>query len=478
MSDGAHRIRRLQWRIRLGSKDEALALRTRLVRSVKAAIVPELERALDTVAVGDEVIHIARLDATIRIPGTEALEEATAEAIRTSLKARLAELADPRPEKAPVETAVRRSTVRLSKLASLLQYLATGTLPWYAEPETANLDHVRELEETAVSEMAAVAQRLPIAPAETAVFLFRLLSLIPDAGWVPVVQAIARQRRVSDEPALIETIERIAVAPERSSGRHARLELAAAIIAGWFAPVDPPDASPSPIKSSVSSDALRLFDRLALPARLTDPMDGTRRRPESAGSSPAHRVPGASHRPVGADDPRDSATFGAPMFYAGLAVLAPFLPRLFAARNVAHPGDNCVKPEALRRAAALLHFAATGETEGHEYELGFIKILLGVPADRAILFASGILSRGDREQVETLLADVVEQWYVLKHTSSEGLRQAFLQRRGLLLDGGESWRLRVESAAVDVLLDHLPWGLSTVTLPWLARPIAIDWPRF
>ena len=40
-----------------------------------------------------------------------------------------------------------------------------------------------------------------------------------------------------------------------------------------------------------------------------------------------------------------------PAFYAGLVVLTPFLPRLFAARNVAHPGEQTLTPEALRRAA-------------------------------------------------------------------------------------------------------------------------------
>ena len=79
---------------------------------------------------------------------------------------------------------VRRSTVRLSRLESILQYVETGTLPWYAEPETADLGHVRELEETAVSDLTAVLQHLPTTPAEAAVFLFRLLSLLPDSGWL------------------------------------------------------------------------------------------------------------------------------------------------------------------------------------------------------------------------------------------------------------------------------------------------------
>ena len=469
MSDGAHRIRRLRWRIALGLREEADELRARLGRTVNSAIGPALERAFDGLAAGDDVIHIARLEAAIRVESTDDLEAATADAIRAALTARLAEPSD---DGQPASSEpVRRSTVRLSRLESILQYVETGTLPWYAEPETADLGHVRELEDTAVSDMPAVLQHLPTTPAEAAVFLFRLLSLLPDSGWIPVVHAVARQRHRPEEPALVDAIERIAVAPERSSGRHARLELAAAIIAGWFAPVERPNPQlqPPPIKTAVSSDALRLFDRLALPTRLAKPIDSPR-QPSDLWRDTA--------RPHHDDRSPDGAQLRVPAFYAGLVVLTPFLPRLFAARNVAHPGEQTLTPEALRRAAALLHFAATGENEGHEYELGFIKTLLGVPADRAILFASGILSRGDREEVETVLGDVVEQWYMLKHSSTDGLRQAFLQRRGLLMDTGESWRLRVESAAVDVLLDHLPWSLTTVALPWLAKPIAIDWPRF
>jgi hypothetical protein len=461
MSDGAHRIRRLRWRIALGSREEADGLRARLGRTVNLTLGPALERAFDGLAARDDVIHIARLEAAVRVESTDDLEAATADAIRAALTARLAEAGDDRQPGSSER--VRRSTVRLSRLESILQYVETGTLPWHAEPETADLGYVRELEETAVSDLTAVLQHLPTTPAEAAVFLFRLLSLLPDSGWLSVVHAVARHRHRPEEPALVEAIERIAVAPERSSGRHARLELAAAIIAGWFAPVE------QPIKTAVSSDALRLFDRLALPTRLAKPIDSPRQ--------PAD-LWRETVRPHHDERAPEGAQVRVPAFYAGLVVLAPFLPRLFAARNVAHPGEQTLTPEALRRAAALLHFAATGEREGHEYELGFIKTLLGVPADRAILFASGILSRGDREEVETVLGDVVEQWYMLKHSSTDGLRQAFLQRRGLLIDTGESWRLRVESAAVDVLLDHLPWTLTTVALPWLSTPIAIDWPRF
>ena len=468
MSDDNHRVRRLRWRVRLGSREEAFTLRPRLAEAVTASIVPELERTFDALATGGEVVHIDRLEVTIQVAGTGALEEDTVAAIRAALTARLEALSV--SDRRPLPPSVKRATLRSSKLESLRHYLQTGALPWFAEPETPDLDHARELEETAVSDMTAVLQPLPANPAETGVFLFRLLSLLPESAWVSVAHAVARQRHRQEEPALVEAIERIATAP-RSSARHARLELAAAIIAGWFAPLERDDKRSSPIKTAVSSDAIRLFDRLALPTRLAQPIDN--RQP----SSDLWKGPEEVSSSVGGDAVEVRATFGLLVFYAGLALLGPFIPRLFAARNVAHPGEQVLNPEAARRAAALLYFAATGEEEGHEYELGFIKVLLGVPIDRPILFASGILNRGDREHVESLLIDVAEHWQVPKHPLSDGLRHAFLQRRGLLSGAGSSWHLRVETAPIDALLEQVPWSLSTIALPWLARPLTVDWRR-
>jgi hypothetical protein len=477
MSADGHRIRRFLWRIRVESPEDAFALRARLTRTVTTEVLPELERLFDGLPSGDDLIQIERLEVTVRAADTDSLERATIEAIRTELRSRLAGLAAAPGAVAPdPDTPVRRATARVSRLTSLLHYLETGTVPWYAEPASADLGYVKELEETAVSEMAAVLQRLPASPAATAVFLFRLLSLLPDIAWISVVHAVARQRHRPDEPAVIEAIERIATAPERSSARHARLELAAAIIAGWFAPMAAAAPPEAPDRPTVSSDAQRLFDRLALPTRLAKPINSPRFSYISLGEdSTASAAIGGRHPSTSLPD--GDRMFGVPVCYAGLVLLTPFLPRLFAARNVAHPGEKSLNAEALRRAAALLHFAATGEDDGHEYELGLIKILLGVPLDQPILFASGILNRGDREAVEALLSDVVEHWRVIRPMSIDALRESFLHRRGLLIDTRGSWHLRVEAAAIDSFLDYLPWSLTTLTMAWLPGPITLDWPR-
>jgi hypothetical protein len=441
-------------------------------------VLPELERVFEGLPSGDDLVQIERLEVTVQVTGTASLERATVEVIRSDLRARLTNLiaAPPGGLAGDADTAVRRATARVSRLAALLHYLETGAVPWYAEPASADLNYVRELEETAGTEMAAVLQRLPAAPAATAVFLFRLLSLLPDAAWVSVVHAVARQRHRPDESGVIEAVERIATAPERSSARHARLELAAAMIAGWFAPMaaeTPPEPRSRP---TVSSDAQRLFDRLALPTRLAKPINSPRFSYISPGDdSPPPAA--AGDRRSSATPPETDRTFGVPVSNAGLVLLTPFLPRVFAARNVAHPGEKSLNAEALRRAAALLHFAASGENDGHEYELGLIKILLGVPLDQPILFASGILNRGDRDAIETLLSDVVEHWRVIRPMSIDAFRESFLHRRGLLIDARGSWHLRVEASPIDSFLDHLPWSLTTLTMAWLPAPITLDWPR-
>jgi hypothetical protein len=474
MSADGHRIRRLLWRIRLESAEDAFALRARLTRTVKTEVLPELERVFDGLPSGDDLVQIERLEVTVQVADTDSLERATVETIRRDLRARLTNLASAPPGGVPADpdTAVRRATVRVSRLAALLHYLETGTVPWYAEPGSADLSYVRELEETAGTEMASVLQRLPASPAATAVFLFRLLSLLPEQAWVSVVHAVARQRHRPDESGVIEAVERIATAPERSSARHARLELAAAIIAGWFAPL----AAEAGSKPTVSSDAQRLFDRLALPTRLAKPINSPRFSYISPGDD-STPPPAIGDRLPSGNPPETERTFGVPVSYAGLVLLTPFLPRLFAARNVAHPGEKSLKAEALRRAAALLHFAASGEDDGHEYELGLIKILLGVPLDQPILFASGILNRGDRDAIETLLSDVVEHWRVIRPMSIDAFREFFLHRRGLLIDERGSWHLRVEASPIDSFLDYLPWSLTTLTMAWLPAPITLDWPR-
>lgn len=165
---------------------------------------------------------------------------------------------------------------------------------------------------------------------------------------------------------------------------------------------------------------------------------------------------------------------------AGLVLLHPFLPRLFEACGL-YPagGRGAIAESGLPVAAALLHGLASGGDEGpdgvHEFELGFVKVLLGQRPDTPLAQALPRLDATQRSEVAALLDAVLGHWQALRGTSVEGLRTGFLQRRGLLEARDGAWWLRVEPESFDLLLGLLPWSLGLVRLPWMTQPLITEW---
>ena len=80
------------------------------------------------------------------------------------------------------------------------------------------------------------------------------------------------------------------------------------------------------------------------------------------------------------------------------------------------------------------------------------------------------------EEAAAMLEAVIRHWEVLKNTSIDGLRSAFLNRPGKVTpreDGG--WLLQVEASGVDILLDQLPWTVSMIKLPWMNTMMWVEW---
>ena len=57
----------------------------------------------------------------------------------------------------------------------------------------------------------------------------------------------------------------------------------------------------------------------------------------------------------------------------------------------------------------------------------------------------------------------------------EALREGFLQRVGKLVNRNDRLVLFMETSAIDVLLDYLPWNLSIIKLPWLKDLLYVEW---
>lgn len=160
--------------------------------------------------------------------------------------------------------------------------------------------------------------------------------------------------------------------------------------------------------------------------------------------------------------------------WAGLVLLFPYLPRLFNACNIVLD-EKRIAANQLPLAARLLVHLAQGEHFCHEYQLGTIKLLLGLPLDAALLLENIPLTTAEIEQCESLLASFINHWAAIKNTSIDGVRSAFLQREGYAKLTDQGWSIYIERNGYDALLDQLPFSLSVVKLPWMKHALQIEW---
>ncbi|MBS0371529.1 MAG: hypothetical protein JSS57_20290 [Proteobacteria bacterium] len=261
--------------------------------------------------------------------------------------------------------------------------------------------------------------------------------------------------------------------PPAADGRHPWLAVARAWLAALFATRSPEpywqavldllaDAPPSPVEGPATHPPLPVD---------TPPNQALQ---ASAASRAASAVP--TDAPL-AFDQRPAARSAAGMLVpqAGLALLHPYLPRLFEATGLVAAGHRGPLPEAaVPRAAALLHWLATG-TAALEFELPFVKLLLGLTPDKPFSHALPDPTDAERAEAEALLAAVLAHWQALRGTTTDGLRTAFLRRRGHLRRQDEAWQLRVEPESFDMLLGLLPWSIGLVRLPWMPWPLLTEW---
>jgi hypothetical protein len=159
--------------------------------------------------------------------------------------------------------------------------------------------------------------------------------------------------------------------------------------------------------------------------------------------------------------------------HAGIILLAPYLKNYFSKTGLLE-NSLWINNDARYKGIILLKYLSSGIFKNYEYQLILEKILCGttpaepVPSDIE-------LSDSDIEESELLLASVIENWKALRNTSVTGFRETFLKRDGIITGSGKDWLLQVERKTVDVLLESIPWGYSTIKLPWNDYLINTEW---
>lgn len=158
---------------------------------------------------------------------------------------------------------------------------------------------------------------------------------------------------------------------------------------------------------------------------------------------------------------------------AGLILIHPFIRRLFDLLE--YTEKRKFKNSALQhRAVHALQYVVNKHLEADEPSLVLNKILCGM--DIGDPLASDIeLNQEEKEICDKMLLGLIAQWSILKGVTPDSLRAAFLIRDGRLKDVDEFWELIVEKKGIDILLEHIPWSISTIQFHWMKKVMHIVW---
>jgi hypothetical protein len=158
---------------------------------------------------------------------------------------------------------------------------------------------------------------------------------------------------------------------------------------------------------------------------------------------------------------------------AGLVILHPFLTELFTSTGLWN-NHQWQDENSSFRAVQLLSQLAYGQTDLPEYQLTFIKILLGMDIETP-LPAQEPLNDAETTACIDLLQALISHWTALRNTGAAAVQEAFLQRHGKLNHHKKEYHVTVEHLAQDVLLSRLPWGIGMIKLPWMQNMLHVNW---
>lgn len=426
-SSPPHRIGRVRFEI--DGQDEAvlLKLRAEIAGGAESWVPEALDAAFGSFDEPGRTIRMERLEIDLGLlPKGGLTPERLSEAVRTALAERLAT-----PDLA-ASTPPRASTEHRTLAEAFHAFLETGRLPWWSPAASllALEAEIRRMSRPRLRELARVS-----APA-------------------------LRQTRGAHRLVLqVEEKAAAAVAAALPGAREARIR-------------------ETPWRPGVVPDSPELEEMVARVRMAATAGAETGERSEPRETVPRSEVsdrPAAEEEVSGRAEPEPDLSIDAviPVADAGLVLVHPFLQALFEARGLATGGRFASEAEQIR-AIYLVACLAAGDAARSEPELVLPKLLCGWPLEEPVPRASA-LAPGDREESEALLRDIIGHWTALGRASPEALRETFLTRRGRLADAPNAWRLEIEQRGTDVLLGQLPWALSPLRLPWMARPIFVDW---
>lgn len=159
---------------------------------------------------------------------------------------------------------------------------------------------------------------------------------------------------------------------------------------------------------------------------------------------------------------------------AGLILLHPFLITFFKGEGLLNTENKFISIDAQHKAAVLLYYMQCGNEQYEEWEMPLNKIICGI-ASNEIINDGILITEKEKEECNHLLQTMISYWDALKGASIEAVQTTFILREGKIKWKEDYWLMQVERTGVDILIDRLPWGFSTIKFPWLDCIIYTEW---
>jgi hypothetical protein len=470
-----HVVNRLQFEVVCSDEELSLNLRQNFAQTVQQEIAQIIDEVCSESVGEDESIKIDRIELDMGSFSRHTFGTDFRTVFRQKLRAELTK------QLAAIPPQSRQISRLLSDTEMLLYFLSNGALPWFADEGAINLDnifnhvainHAEVLKSffTHVKSNESIWKRLAwqfnASSKEVAISLSEELKKAQEMllNWVT---QITNKLAVPGSPMV--DFAGADVQKEFSNINDIIIKNAPAIFActGSVNVLQPVfqshiDEVFKANRAFAEKDKAELFDITGIGQSEAELPADTK---QSAQNDLAIKSP--STGPVADDVQKYSVK------YAGIVLLAPFLKPFFTHLNLLD-GKEWKDTESVFRAVHLLNFLATGQKNAPEYSLVFEKTLCGLPADMPVPLDI-TLTDDEIAESESLLKAVITHWNVLKNTSIDGLRESFIKRDGLLTRKENGWLLQVERKTLDVLLDSIPWGFSTISLVWTRDLIFVEW---
>lgn len=159
---------------------------------------------------------------------------------------------------------------------------------------------------------------------------------------------------------------------------------------------------------------------------------------------------------------------------SGLIILWPFFTAFFERAGYMQE-TTFISSNHQNRAVYALQYLGYMSTDFPEYELPLNKILVGMAVEDTVDPIEALTTEEMELSKGLLEGGLIHNWPKVQNSSPEAIQESFLQREGVITMGREQLELKVEKKGLDILMHELSWSVSLIKLPWMQKPLHIDW---